>query len=103
MSRQVPAVIIKLATDPFTLGDLAPTDDAEHVDSDPPSALPITCKELGHVRMPRVVFLRFAAPLLVPFGIDYSATVIPQVLRTPRAGLASCYVSRYVEQFHSQR
>ena len=47
--------------------------------------------------MSRVVFLRFAAPLLVPLRIDYSVTVIPQVLCTTPAGLASWHVSHHVE------
>ena len=39
--------------------------------------------------MLRVVFLLFAAPLLVSLRVDYSSTMVPQVLRAPWA--SACF------------
>lgn len=39
---------------------------------------------LGHLRMLRVIFLRYAAPLVVRLRVDYSNTMVPQVLCIPQ-------------------
>ena len=84
MSLCVPAAMtkfIKFITDPLRLEQASPTDYAEHVDSMSPSVSPIILpRTLGRLRMSWVIFLRFAAPLLIALRVDYSGTMIPQVL-----------------------
>ena len=89
MSLHVPAAMTDLTTGPPRSRHASPTDYAEHVNPDSSLALPTSLlRTSGNLRMPRVVFLRFATPLTVSLRVDYSSTMIPQILLGRRGQLS---------------
>ena len=93
--RNETSLWVPAETTSFTTGSLrseqgSPTNYAEHINPKSPLASHTNLsRTIGHLRVSRIVFLRFEAPLSVSLGVDSSSTMIPQILGG-RRGQPSC-------------